>query len=99
MERKQLPEDFKDFINCLNSNNVKYLLLGGWAVGIHGHPRLTKDIDFLVSIDNCYSRREIVKVENVEISVISKSDLIVNKRSSGRGQDLTDAVKLEYSKE
>ena len=51
MVKKQLPDEFKDFIKCLNSNNVKYLLVGGWAVGIYGHPRATKDIDFLVSAD------------------------------------------------
>jgi len=32
----------------LNSNNVEYLLIGGWAVGLHGNPRTTKDIDFLI---------------------------------------------------
>jgi hypothetical protein len=52
MERKQLPEDFKDFIRCLNSNKVKYLLVGGWAVGLHGHPRSTNDIDFFIFIDD-----------------------------------------------
>jgi len=44
-----MPDDFKEFIQLLNSNNVKYLLVGGWAVGIYGHPRATKDIDFLIS--------------------------------------------------
>jgi predicted nucleotidyltransferase len=29
---------------------VEYLLVGGWAVSIYGNPRLTKDIDFLISI-------------------------------------------------
>jgi len=51
MGRKQLPEEFKAFIQCLNKNNIKYLLVGGWAVGIYGHPRATKDIDFLLSND------------------------------------------------
>jgi len=49
MVKRQLPEDFKDFIQLLNINDVKYLLVGGWAVAAHGHPRATKDIDFLVS--------------------------------------------------
>jgi len=49
MEKRQLPEDFKDFIKFLNSNDVEYLLIGGWAVSIYGNPRLTKDIDFLIS--------------------------------------------------
>jgi predicted nucleotidyltransferase len=51
MGKKQLPEEFKDFIKCLNKNNVKYLLIGGWAVGIYGHPKATKDIDFLLFND------------------------------------------------
>jgi hypothetical protein len=52
MGKMQLPEEFKEFINLLNSNNVKYLLLGGWAVGYYSNPRVTKGINFLVSIDN-----------------------------------------------
>ena len=31
MEQRQLPDDFKDFIQCLNSNEVRYLLVGGHA--------------------------------------------------------------------
>ncbi len=50
MAQRQLPEDFKDFIRFLNLNEVKYLLVGGWAVGLYGNPRATKDIDFLNSI-------------------------------------------------
>jgi hypothetical protein len=49
MGKELLPEDFRDFIQCLNSNNVDYLLIGGWAVGFYGYPRYTKDIDFLIS--------------------------------------------------
>lgn len=48
MAQKPLPEDFRDFIELLNSNKVEYILIGGWAVGLHGNPRTTKDIDFLV---------------------------------------------------
>ena len=51
MEMKQLPEDFKDFIKFLNEHNVKYLLLGGWAEGINGKPRETKDIEYHLAID------------------------------------------------
>ena len=51
MDQRQLPADFKDFIRYLNKNEVCYLLVGGWALGIYGHPRATKDIDFLVALD------------------------------------------------
>ena len=40
-----LNKDFREFIELLNSNNVKYLVLGGYAVAFHGHPRYTKDLD------------------------------------------------------
>jgi predicted nucleotidyltransferase len=52
MGRKQLPDDFRDFLNSLNKNNVKYLLLGGWAVGIYGAPRATADLDVFIEIDD-----------------------------------------------
>lgn len=40
-----LNKDFKEFIESLNSNAVKYLVLGGYAIAFHGHPRYTKDLD------------------------------------------------------
>ncbi len=51
MGLKRLPEDFRDFLSFLNKNGVKYLLLGGWAVGIHGYPRATGDMDVLIATD------------------------------------------------
>jgi hypothetical protein len=52
MVQKQLPDDFRDFLDSLNKNNVKYLLLGGWAVGIYGAPRATADLDVFIATDN-----------------------------------------------
>jgi hypothetical protein len=147
MAKKRLPDDFKDFIQSLNLNKVRYLLIGGWAVGLYGNPRATKDIDFLVStdsknleklqkallafgaptidiehfkeegnvirmgsspiqidiinkadgidIDDCYSRKTMIDAEEIKISVISREDLIRNKRASGRSMDIADAEKLE----
>jgi len=43
MARKQLPVDFKEFINFLNKNEVEYLLVSGCAVGFTAVPRATKD--------------------------------------------------------
>ena len=40
-----LNQDFKEFIQSLNANNVRYLIIGGYAVAYHGHPRYTKDLD------------------------------------------------------
>ncbi|MCD4709128.1 MAG: hypothetical protein K8S62_15505 [Candidatus Sabulitectum sp.] len=52
MGLKQLPQDFKEFIQFLNDYEVHYLLLGGWAVGLYGNPQATKDIDFLIATDS-----------------------------------------------
>lgn len=36
-----LNKDFKEFIASLNDNDVDYLVVGGYAVALHGHPRYT----------------------------------------------------------
>lgn len=48
MER--LNEDFLDFIKLLEVHEVDYLIVGGYAVAIHGFPRYTGDIDFFIAI-------------------------------------------------
>jgi hypothetical protein len=46
-----LSQDFKEFVELLNANEVKYLVIGGYAVAFHGHPRYTKDLDFWIWLD------------------------------------------------
>jgi len=50
----KVSKDFKEFIELLNKNNVKYLLVGGYAVGYHSRPRYTEDIDIWIetSLEN-----------------------------------------------
>ena len=145
----ELPQDFKELFKSLNENKVKYLLIGGYAVILHGYVRNTSDIDIVVSGDpenalNCfnaltefgfggtgldvelfsrpdnlvrmgiepmkieimnyikgvdfvkaYERRVSIPVEDIELSVISLNDLLVNKKAVGRRQDLLDVEKLE----
>ena len=52
----KLPEDFKEFIALLNEYQVKYLIVGGYAVGFHSRPRFTNDID--IWIDNSKENAE-----------------------------------------
>jgi hypothetical protein len=44
-----LNEDFRDFITALNNNEVEYILVGGYAVILHGHARVTGDLDIWVN--------------------------------------------------
>ena len=46
----KLPEDFKEFLKLLNEADVDYLLIGGYAVGYHGYPRTTADLDVWVDV-------------------------------------------------
>ena len=43
--------DFKEFVELLNELEVRYLVVGGYAVGFYGRPRFTGDIDFWVKRD------------------------------------------------
>ena len=45
-----LNPDLKEFIQSLNDNHVRYLVIGGYAVALHGYPRYTKDIDIWVEM-------------------------------------------------
>jgi predicted nucleotidyltransferase len=46
-----ISKDFKEFIELLNKHNVRYLIVGAYAVAFHGYPRYTKDIDLWISIN------------------------------------------------
>ncbi len=47
VENDALSPDFLDFIVCLNERRVDFVLIGGYALGVHGIVRATGDIDFL----------------------------------------------------
>lgn len=144
MATTPLPPDFTEFLKSLNSHRVEYLLIGGYAVGLHGYPRATADLDVWVAISpenadriveairefgfgtpdlepslflaaekvvrmgepplridiltsiegvqfvDCFKRRQLITVGELELSLISLADLKTNKKATGRHQDLTD---------
>jgi len=49
MDTSLLPPDFKDFLKLLNSRQVEYLLVGGYAVGYYGYVRATVDMDIWIA--------------------------------------------------
>ena len=52
-----ISKDFREFIRLLNKNKVKYLIVGGYAVAFHGHPRYTKDIDIWIFIEKANAEK------------------------------------------
>ena len=145
----EFPKDFKEFLQLLNSKEVEYLVIGGYAVGYHGYPRATGDMDIWISMneknalkminalkefgfdlpelkkemflkkekiirmgvppmrleiittidgvgfEKCFKNRVIADFESFKVTFISKGDLLINKRASGRPKDLVDYSKLQ----
>jgi hypothetical protein len=148
----EFPQDFKEFLQLLNSKKIEYLVIGGYAVGYHGYPRATGDMDIWISMDEqtavnmvealkefgfdtpeltkdifmkehqvvrmgtppmrleiltyidgvyfktCFENRVVVSFDDFSANFISKADLLTNKRSSARPQDLVDFEKLKKTK-
>lgn len=59
-----LNQDFKEFIQSLNANGVRYLVVGGYAVAVHGHPRYTKDMDVWIARDEENAARMVRALED-----------------------------------
>ena len=145
----EFPKDFKEFLQLLNSKKVEYLVIGGYAVGYHGYPRATGDMDVWIALNEknalkivnalkefgfdipelkkemflkeekiirmgvppmrleiittidgvdfrkCFKDRVIADFESLQVNFISKEDLLINKRASGRPKDLVDYSKLQ----
>ncbi len=144
---KLMPE-FQELLKHFNTCGVEYVLVGGYALAYHGHPRATKDIDLFIgtegdnaarvraaldafgfsgigpTIDNLQDSATVIRfgappnmvdllksidglgfretfnnslvntVADLPVRIISREDLIRNKRASQRYQDLADLEAL-----
>jgi predicted nucleotidyltransferase len=45
-----LEKDFEDFVKLLNKYNVAYMVVGGYALALHGKPRHTGDLDIWIDV-------------------------------------------------
>lgn len=59
-----LDEGLIDFWKALNDNNVCYIMVGGFAVNMHGYTRATNDIDMWIK-DNLANRRNLAKAMEI----------------------------------
>jgi len=73
-----LSRDFVEFIELLNSNSVRYLVVGGYAVALHGHPRYTKDLDVWIqrSPDNAQNLLKALAAFGFGAVDITEEDLL-----------------------
>lgn len=73
-------QDFRDFLFALNEANVEYILVGGYAVILHGYNRTTGDLDVWVNpCEKNFDRLRIAfKIFGLPIDAISKNDFLNN---------------------
>lgn len=109
---EKLHQDYKEFIESLNKNEVEYLVIGAFAMAFHGHPRYTGDIDFWIKnneqnagkiykaiIDFGFPADELsVNVDGLMVNVLNIEDLKKNKKADGRKKDLADLEELNKNK-
>ncbi|HVK83766.1 MAG TPA: nucleotidyltransferase [Kofleriaceae bacterium] len=53
----ELNDDFRDVLVELHDAGAHFVVVGGYAVAFHGHPRATKDLDVLVLAEPENARR------------------------------------------
>lgn len=46
-----MPDDLKELLRAFNDQGVKYLIVGGYAFGVHAEPRATKGLDIFIRCD------------------------------------------------
>jgi hypothetical protein len=68
MKKISLEKDIIDFIILCNKHNVKYLVIGGYAVSVHGYPRSTKDIDLCIEMSETNASKMIQVIKDFGFS-------------------------------
>ena len=59
-EESSVNEDFLDLLSSFVRAKVRFLVVGGYAVGVHGRPRATKDLDLWVQPTAANAKRVMV---------------------------------------
>lgn len=72
-----LNEDYKDILHALSDENVRFLLVGAYALAAHGYPRATMDIDIWVmpSPDNADAVLRALRRFGASLQNLTKEDL------------------------
>ena len=69
--------DFRDMLFALNGEGVEYLLVGAYALAVHGMPRATGDIDVWVRPSPENARRTLAALRRfgAPLADLSQADL------------------------
>lgn len=100
-----LNRDFQEFVELFVAHEVKFLIVGGYALAAHGHPRYTKDLDVWVWVDPQNAERILVALAEfgfgdvgLTVSDFQQSDVMVQLGAEPNRIDiLTYASGLEFN--
>ena len=56
-------KDYEEFLELLNKHNVRYCVIGAFALAFHARPRYTKDIDILVESTTDNAKRLLIALD------------------------------------
>lgn len=78
MKKLKIETDFIDFVKLCNKYEVEYLVIGGYAVSIHGYPRSTKDFDVCIKIseENAAKMIQVIKDFGFASLKLTKEDFL-----------------------
>jgi hypothetical protein len=83
----KLDKDFNEFVELFVANDVRFLVVGGYALAAHGYPRATDDFDAWVWAN---PENAVKIVDWLNVPFIGRDDLLKNKRATGRPKDFLD---------
>ena len=63
-----LAKDFEDFVHLLTKHTVEYMIVGGYALGFHGNPRSTGDLDIWIKISVANATKMIAVLNDFGVS-------------------------------
>ena len=88
-QKLKLETDFIDFVKLCNKYDVEYLVIGGYAVSIHGYPRSTKDLDICIKIseENSEKMVQVIKEFGFASLKLTKEDFLKSNFFTQLGYD------------
>ncbi len=80
-----LPQDFKELLQLLNSKNIEYLVVGGYAVALYGYPRATGDMDIWIAISKDTAQKTVEALKEFGFDIPGlKEELFLKKEKNIR---------------
>lgn len=94
-----LNPDFKDILSALSEEGVEFLLVGAYAMAVHGMPRATGDLDIWVRATEPNAERVIralgqfgAPLESVDVGDFTRPDLVVQIGVAPRRLDFLTSI-------